>query len=599
MNINTLLNKKAWKGEEVGKALIASLIHDIEMSGRKDWKPLFPQAEFNKMVDSLKTEVQIGKYLVYEKIYSAVINSYNRCQALQQQYYHGYYRLLGELERVFQGNNNIKAVEQYPLIMTEAQYRRTNEAVWKENSARKATFTDILFEYLQYCIDNPAEAPASILEALEACKEETADNERMLAAYKAEGNGDWHYILPDGTDSAEVSQEEWQQAVKRAWIAGKENPDAAESIDDILSLTNLTQRVKTLEAMYAGEDALRAYYEEVAGEPFDESEGYSLLEAAEEAINEKRTDEFIQAKRAENLYEAVYEEHPISKYDLLTGDFMLEYYSGRAEEEELSPEEQLEEFKADYPKLYKALQDETKALLGVTGKARLKKYYTWGELAEKGLLNYITMVEPTDEQIIDYYKRQAEKKKGRISRAEYGGIAILCDGSTRNVDKKTGDYIEPEQIYADLSALDNMTIEDAEFIAQCQDALIIPAYKSMLAFNKLIDILAELYNVPDLKGAKIDLLPLREKAKAYNVLLYFLYADISGTPEEKHNRRKMLQDSFQIIDLESIRISEERAEDIKERLAELKVTRAAAMEIKKFEQFIDELMEEDAEGVDA
>lgn len=598
MNIRIILNKKTWKGEEVGKALIASLIHDIEMSGSKDWKPLFPQAEFNKMVDSLKTEVQIGKYLVYEKIYSAVINSYNRCQALQQQFLHGYFRMLGELERIFQANNNMKVAEQYPLIMTEEQYSRISEAVRKELAARKDSFNDILFEYLQYCIDNPEEAPASILKALEACKKETADNKRMLKAYKDEGNGDWHLILPDGTDNTKVTQAEWEQALKRTWTAGKANPDAAESIDDIIAVANLRKRVKALAAIYAGADALAAYYEEIAGEPYD-GDTADLLEAAEAFLDEKNTADFIRDKRTESLCRAEYNEHPVSKYDLLTADNMIAYYSGRADEDELSEEEQLKEFMADYPKLYKALQAETKTLLGITGKNRGKKYYTWGELAENGLLNYASLAEPTEWDIIEYYKKQAKKKKGRISRAEYHGLAILSDGSSFNIDKKTGDYIEPDQIYADLSCLDDITIEDAEVIDQCQDMLIIPAYRNMLAFNKLIDILAELYNVPDLKKAEIDLTPFIEKAKAYNLLLYFLYEGISGTPEEKHQRRKNLQDSFRIIDIDSMKISEARAEAIKNRLAELKVTRAAAMEIKKFDQFINELMDDEAEGVDA
>ena len=55
MNIKTILNKKTWRGDEVGKALIASLINDIVNAG-KDWKPLFPQSEYNRMVDSLQTE---------------------------------------------------------------------------------------------------------------------------------------------------------------------------------------------------------------------------------------------------------------------------------------------------------------------------------------------------------------------------------------------------------------------------------------------------------------------------------------------------------------------------------------------------------------
>ena len=131
MNIKTILNKKTWKGDEVGK-------------------PLFPQSEYNRMVDSLQTEVQIGKYLVYEKIYSSVMDYYNRNQAMIQQFWHGYYRLLCSLEQIQQANSALKAIEQYPLIMTRQQYARLSEEVRKENAAEKIDFHGIMFHY-QVC----------------------------------------------------------------------------------------------------------------------------------------------------------------------------------------------------------------------------------------------------------------------------------------------------------------------------------------------------------------------------------------------------------------------------------------------------------------
>ena len=45
-SIDSLLKKKGWSGEEVGKALIASVIHDVKHRGEPDFKPLFSQSDF-------------------------------------------------------------------------------------------------------------------------------------------------------------------------------------------------------------------------------------------------------------------------------------------------------------------------------------------------------------------------------------------------------------------------------------------------------------------------------------------------------------------------------------------------------------------------
>ena len=82
-DIKRLLNKKGWTGEEVGKALIASMLNDIKNQG-KPYQPLFTQADFEKMESSLSTERDYLAYGVYRDIYSSVIDSFNRGQGLYQ-----------------------------------------------------------------------------------------------------------------------------------------------------------------------------------------------------------------------------------------------------------------------------------------------------------------------------------------------------------------------------------------------------------------------------------------------------------------------------------------------------------------------------------
>lgn len=591
MNINRLLSKKTWRGEEVGKALIASLANDIRMKNRTDWKPLFPQAEFNRMVDSLTTEVQVGKYLVYEKIYSSVMDYYNKTQALQQQFWHGYYRLLCTLEQIQQADNALKAVEEYPLILTESQYQKIKDAVWTKNENETTTFNNILFDYLEHCIDFPEEAPASVLKALEACKAETVSNERLIDAYREEGHGNFYYELPDGTNSRDTTEEEWQKALEKAtaqaWTASKKGYYKL-TIDDIIRSNNLQNRMDFLAASFKGGEALEAYYEEITGEEYDAEEaGFDLEEAAEYILNMPASNE---ADAFNNLaLKKVKTSEPISKYDLITAPCMVLHYNGLAPDtDDISPAEQLREFKEDYPGLYKALYEETRNLLGIKGKISLKKKYRMGELAAMDILDYADTMEPTQGEIIRYYTDNCRKPG---SRAAYNGIAIVTPDHV-NVDRNTGDYMEPANIYSNMATLDNLSIEQAEVIDSYKEILMEPSVTESLAFNKMLDILAELYDIPDIKVAEAYVDQFIEKAKTYNTILLLFYSRVGGTVEEKKKRRQVIRDSFPLLDIEAYKVDEDTAEQIKGHLAELKLTRAAAMDIKaNFEKYILQLKE--------
>ena len=77
MNIDKLLKKRGWTGEEVGKALIASLLNDIRYQGQEH-ELLFTQADFDKMESSLSTDRDYLASGVYRDIYSSIVDTYNR-----------------------------------------------------------------------------------------------------------------------------------------------------------------------------------------------------------------------------------------------------------------------------------------------------------------------------------------------------------------------------------------------------------------------------------------------------------------------------------------------------------------------------------------
>lgn len=607
LNINRLLNKKAWTGAEVGKALIASFAHDTRNKGNANAEPLFTQADFNRMTDSLQTEQQIGAYLVYEKIYSSCIDSFNRGQSYEQQFLHGYYRLLMELDRVMQADRALKAVEEYPLILSKSQYEKILAAEKEKKRGIETTFNYILFDYLEYCIANIAEAPEAIRKAIEACKKEAVSNSRILANYNAD-MGEGYYILPDGTESRSCNNEEWQQAIQRAYIKEHNLPKdiTEQELKEYVFNYNSSRHLKVMELLFKGKDALLEYAAE-QGFNTEELEETDIEDFVEEILEESSyfpTGTLKNALASRSLEKESYckwitpEEAPegLTKYDIIAEPELLNRYSGGFSDD-IPEEQQLEEFIADYPALYKALTAELKKLLKIKSKPAADKIYTWGELADIGLGNYSSYIEVTDTDIIDYYcSTDTEEKKQKRKRAAFRGIAVIAEGSgyNYNIDKATGDYIEPVNPYTELMSLDSMGIEEAMQIEGYTSILIAPAARYLLAYNAFLDILAVSYDIPDITAGKADLSGLESKIDAYNNLIYLAFENMAGSREEKRRKRQLLQDYFSPIDWNSLKPTPEAIEEVTKQLNDLGMGRKAADKLKVFDAFIDTLMGEGA-----
>ena len=605
LNINRLLNKKAWTGAEVGKALIASFAHDVRNKGNKDKEPLFTQAEFNRMTDSLQTEQQIGAYLVYEKIYSGCIDSFNRSESFSQQFLHGYYRLLTELDRVMQADHALKAVEEYPLILSKAQYERILAAEQEKKRSTETTFNYILFDYLVYCIANIAEAPEAIRKAIEACKKEAVSNSRILDNYN-DDMGEGYYILPDGTESRSCSNEEWQQALQKAYIKEHNLPKdiTEQELKEYVFNYNAARHLQVIELLFKGKDALLEWAKE-QGFDTEELEQSDIEDFVERALEHEVS--YAKGTIAGTLSTGSLEresyckwvdikEAPegLTKYDIIAEPELLNRYSGGFSDD-IPEGQQLEEFIADYPALYKALTAELKKALKIKSKPAADKIYTWGELADIGLGFYPSYIEVTDTDIIDYYcSTDTEEEKQKRQRAAFRGIAVIAEGSgyNYNIDNVTGDYIEPVNPYTQVMSLDSIGIEDAMQIEGYTSILIAPAARYLLAYNAFLDILAVSYDIPDIEAGKADLSGLESRIDAYNNLLYMAFEDMAGSKEEKRRKRKLLQDYFSPIDWNSLKPTPEAIEEVTKQLNDLGMGRKAADKLKTYDAFIDMLMGE-------
>ena len=160
--IDSLLNKKGWTGVEVGKALVASIIHDIRHQSEPDYKPLFSQSDFDKMESSLNTERDYLAYGVYRDLYSGLIDAYNRGQGQHQQFYNGYYRYAMHLKDCTVAEQTLQTAELTPYVMTQEQYNKLKEQRETTLKGFTESFSRLLFTLLSHIMSNPEDAPEDI-----------------------------------------------------------------------------------------------------------------------------------------------------------------------------------------------------------------------------------------------------------------------------------------------------------------------------------------------------------------------------------------------------------------------------------------------------
>lgn len=88
-----LLRRKKLKGEEVGRALLESLVHDYHQRGNPKSNALFTQQELTQMVAMLPSEYERGIYSTYACLYDELVSLFRQSQGMLQQLQHGLFRL--------------------------------------------------------------------------------------------------------------------------------------------------------------------------------------------------------------------------------------------------------------------------------------------------------------------------------------------------------------------------------------------------------------------------------------------------------------------------------------------------------------------------
>lgn len=630
-SIQSLLSKTSWTGQEVGKALLMNLKHDIEQKGNLNQKPLFSQEEFNRMVDSLDDDYQYTEYKVLESIYSSILDSFNYNEAMRQQFYNGYYRYFLAIREAQRAEGFFTTIEQFPLILTQGQYNRLAKETEVYNRGLSESYHSLFFNTVDAFIDAvknnkrnllPDEAKAAII----ATKNQKVTNKRILANWAKDMEAGY-YILPDGRRSDAMTSEEWQEALTDFFIEIHHlyKNDKLKDKHESISYFNQERLLIACKLLFKGEDAIRAVYKEKTGQDIPE-EYIGKLEIKLEHIIDKQVQlSHVDPKLGQliatlfynngkqSLQWHYYTNPPtnLTKYDVLIS--MLDRYKGtysnktsdkgNKSKQDISKQEQFKEFKKDYPDLAEAvkiyLEKAVPSTKGLKANQLYEDLITHGQLADIGYLSYKNLIKVTDLDII----RQIIKTQGnttesfnKLARGLFHGIAVIKKARHSDTEKD-GNYIDPitnkfnPELLQGIDYLANHP-EEAEYIQANLDILALPALRYMYAYNAFIEIVSTAYDIKFMTIAKYDLTRQENQIEICNKMLYKLYKGVYGNKEDKKCKRDFLRAYFQPIEIDDLKPTKESIDALKKTITELGYSREAAITLKYYRKLIAKIIRE-------
>jgi hypothetical protein len=173
-----------------------------------------------------------------------------------------------------------------------------------------------------------------------------------------------------------------------------------------------------------------------------------------------------------------------------------------------------------------------------------------------------------------------------------GGIAILKNPAKSQIDAN-GDYIEeksPLYFFENLYSLEDNEEKQREIYGYSR-SLIYPAMRYLYAFNALMEIIEEVYDIADLADTtRLDTSLFESKMTAYNNMLYVFYHNVYGNEAEKQHKRAIIKEVFSPLEIDTLTPTKEAIEGVKAELTKLGFSSNARKRLKYLDAFIDRLM---------
>lgn len=560
-DINRLLKKKGWTGEETGKALIYSLVNDYKqtLAGSTDPKPLFPSERIREMLHGFRASASdietYNRYIELQnwiKQYQAVANAYF------QRFQSSINEFIAVVRSAETAESEYRYIERLPRIMTQKQYDALKAKRIEETLDPDGDGTDAIGDSLLYLIFRAVDYFALQLERepkkanpLKAVKKryqkQPETNPAIIAVWMKE-QSEGYYQLPDGTRSDEVSKEEWQERflyfspdMQRLLAEAEEG---LTGLPGSLSYERLTKEAR---AAHMGE------------EPPEKGKSAATWHTYERAPEGLTKWDIIEAHASGEI-------------------FFSEYYPS-TESDTATPEDYIADataFKKEFPELVDAILkaldamgytygEEGRPLSAIPVEEWETTVISWRELYNASFPGFREWVE-ADTNIFNGDKR-----------ALMNGIAILrasdllkgVQGRRSLAIDEEGNYIEPDgsTAYSDLFGLEKYTPANPESGDSINDIeenrkALEESLHWLIGYDTALQLIAEEIGIADFTIFSVDIERCLTRTEAVNNLFDMLYQDIAAIDyadkEKKAAKLEALRDVFYPLKTDELAISDGR-----------------------------------------
>lgn len=601
--VKNLFKNKQWTGRELGQLLIASLINDIRQVGEEDKKALFDNDELVTAEKGLSSIYQKTIYAVFKELYNGLIDSYNYNQAIEQQFYNGYNKLLVNLREAENAENIIAAYYEAPIILTNRQYKKLEEEARAEKRSYSESYASLIFYSLDYFIQHIDKAPKEIKKALEEAKKQEVTKEAFIQEYIKEYNLGY-YILPNGIRSDKASPEQWQEALEAEYLKKHELiiDGKKAGYDETIKSFNNEAYVNANRLYYLGAETTREELEKLANKEIEASDEDILRALEFITLSGGYKSELEKLIRKLAGYDDIAEwrlyQTPPEPLNLL--DY-IEYCINIGDDTK-EQREAIGLLKKEAPKVLEAVKSFIELNIEKARGLKANQYYKdiikWEELGAIEYLNYRELLEVDSLDVIDVIRDSKEYEGTPLKEAAsyYKPFKAIATLKEFKDDKEEENYYTgKENILNYAIGLDKLTDEDIIITQATIDTLISPAIKHIYAYNALIDILRQVYSLKDLEELKYETSGIEGKIRAYNNILYIFYRDIKGSDEQKSRKRQKIKQAFKPIILEELKPTSRAIEAVSSEIQSLEYDVSTMKKLKYLDDFIVKLSNGDVE----
>ena len=582
--LKAIMQKKYWDGRDAGRMLLYDMARARDQQKKKkEPTPVYPPDEFNARVNALPVTERL-QYRMYEGI-SETITRFTASYGLYRMgLFYDFLLYQSKIEMLQAKDEAKRDANDEPIIMTQKQFDREYTLAVRENKAVTVSYYDLLIlEIINALKRKEGALFDDVLDEVEPLRNEKATDPVMLQYYNRQADRGYYEIRKTGLRSDQTDVKTWDDAV--AELMGRL---AARIIKLEMGLRSMPEpkasalaaigryrRYRAMEYLYnGGNSILTALRENGLGEAYTGPDGLTLTPDEVEYTAAKVIDTLpVQAiyvatpnyertikdwHTAEDLANLFiyggaapvwhyYDDPPadLNKYDLLYKCVSL-YGSADGNRCYGSEQAKVTAFKKEFPKLYEAALREVERKVGKLAD---------GTDVTEPILRLGTLQRNKD---IDQDSLAAifeERKPEMLREMERRGVAVmeekLLDPET--IDKR-GNYksrVTINKEWRDL--LRNLEHKEDDRPRDIIKQNILPDAVGYLIYNQMIDIFAEVADVPLLTVFKSNTDELEEAAQEVNKKIFSLihktYAGTRRDAARREDFRAHVRQIFKPINL--------------------------------------------------